>query len=590
MGGVIVEHMFQAGVPEGADSHRDAVDGPASGDVFPLVPGALDRAALERLEAEFERGDDPWLDELLETGWPGPTPDEEEEIFLLDHPEFTRPDTGEDGAAESDAAGRSSGGGNGIDRRSDDWWGPEPTEDPAAGLAFHPLARVPARMPSVENMPGGAELAAVLGATDVSSLGAYELVEFIAACERTASALDALQATGIAELARRVEMRPRDGAPASMSPQRVTALEVAARLCRTAGDAEVLVRRAEYLLQVLPDTFAAWAAGRIDTEKADLIGRKLCRHDDRLAKRVEAEVLPHADQVTLPTLRRMINKAIHRLDPKDADDRHKDAKQRRFLEIIPGEDGMSWIHGYVPDEVAAAIKATLDSGAETLKRESPDDGRTMANRRADVLASLAWAALAAGRIGGCSACRGGLKLADAHGRPVAVNITIPAGSLLGIDDAPALLAGFGPITAQAARELAANAVWRRIITDPVTGAVLDVGRTRYRPPAPLAEHILIRDITCVWPGCDRPASGAGVDIDHILDWARGGVTADHNLGTFCERHHVDKHQTGWQVAETSPGRFDYVSPTGHTYTRPPEPVGPTVVDNVVDNDADPPPF
>jgi hypothetical protein len=545
------------------------VDGSASGEVFPLAPGALDRVTLERLEAEYERGDDPWLDEFLETGWAGPTPEEEEEVFLLDHPEFAGSRVGE-GGVESGA------GGEGIDRSADGGWGPVPVDDPAGWLAFHPVARVPARMPSVEDLPGGAELAAILGSTNVSSLGAYELVEFAAACERVASAMHALQATSIDELARRVEMRPRSCAPPSMSPQRVTALEIAARLTRTAGDGEVLVRRAEYLQRVLPDTFAAWATGRIDTEKADLIGRKLCRHDDRLARRVEAEVLPKAERVTLPTLRRLISKALHRLDSKSAGDRHRDARQRRFVEIIPGDDGMSWIHGYVPDEVAAAVKATLDSAAEALKRERPDDGRTRANRRVDVLAALAWAALTTGRIGGCGACRGGLKLADAHGRPVTVNITIPAASLLGVDDAPALLAGFGPITAQAARDLATNAVWRRIITDPASGAVLDVGRTRYRPPAPLAEHILIRDVTCVWPGCDRSASAAGVDIDHILDWARGGVTADHNLGPFCEKHHVDKHQAGWQVTQTSPGRFDYVSPTGHTYTRSPERVGPVV--------------
>lgn len=611
---VRIEHMFQEGVPAGPDRDSGLAGQPSgagrvqpgaqrdltSGDVFPLVPGALDRVAFERLQAEYERGDDPWLDEFLETGWTGPTPEEEEEIFLLDHPELMQPGVGGkgtsavEGSSGETAAGRLADDEVADDSGSaDDGWVLDEADDPAAGLAFHPAARVPARMPSVEEMPGGAELAAILASTDVSSLGAYELVEHIAACERVAAAMHALQATSITELARRAEMRPRNGAPATVSPERVAALEVAARLARTGDDAEVLVRRAEYLQRVLPDTFAEWAAGRLDTDKADLIGRKLCRHDEQLARRVEAEVLPHADGVTLPTLRRMINRALHRLDPKDADAKHQDARQRRFVEIIPGDHGMSWIHGYVPDEVAAAVKATLDGAAETLKRANPDDDRTTANRRADVLAALAWAALAAGRIGGCGGCRSGVKLADAHGRPVTVNVTLPASSLLGVADAPAMLAGFGPITAQAGRELAANAVWRRIITDPVTGAVLDVGRTRYRPPAPLAEHILIRDVTCVWPSCERPATGPGVDIDHIIDWVLGGATADHNLGSFCEKHHVDKHQTGWQVSQPIPGRFDYVSPTGHTYIRRSVPVGPTGTESGAGpppDDGDPPPY
>jgi hypothetical protein len=208
----------------------------------------------------------------------------------------------------------------------------------------------------------------------------------------------------------------------------------------------------------------------------------------------------------------------------------------------------------------------------------------MGARRVDVLAALAFAAIAAGRVGGCAACGGGLKLAGAQHRPVAVNVTVPASSLLGLDEQPGELAGFGPITATVARKLAAGGVWRRLLTDPATGAVLDVGRTRYRPPAPLVEHVMLRDVRCVWPGCERPATAHGVDIDHILDWALGGVTADHNLGPFCEKHHVDKHNSRWKVRQTELGRFEYTSPTGHTYTREPEQVGQIMCD------PDPPPF
>jgi hypothetical protein len=83
-----------------------------------------------------------------------------------------------------------------------------------------------------------------------------------------------------------------------------------------------------------------------------------------------------------------------------------------------------------------------------------------------------------------------------------------------------------------------------------------------------------------------------VDIDHILDWALGGVTADHNLGPFCERHHVDKHNARWKVSQPESGKFEYTSPTGHVYTREPEQVGPIVehAGEVIDNDPDPPPF
>jgi hypothetical protein len=43
-----------------------------------------------------------------------------------------------------------------------------------------------------------------------------------------------------------------------------------------------------------------------------------------------------------------------------------------------------------------------------------------------------------------------------------------------------------PITAQHARDLAADptGTWRRLLTDPIFGQVIDYGTTRYRPPRP----------------------------------------------------------------------------------------------------------
>ncbi|NWJ70321.1 hypothetical protein HX744_07205 [Pseudonocardia sp. ICBG1122] len=42
--------------------------------------------------------------------------------------------------------------------------------------------------------------------------------------------------------------------------------------------------------------------------------------------------------------------------------------------------------------------------------------------------------------------------------------------------------GRGPVPADLARALAAGGVWQRLVTDPLSGTLLDVGRTRYRPP------------------------------------------------------------------------------------------------------------
>jgi hypothetical protein len=68
---------------------------------------------------------------------------------------------------------------------------------------------------------------------------------------------------------------------------------------------------------------------------------------------------------------------------------------------------------------------------------------------------------------------------------------MPFSALFGVDEQPGELAGYGPITAEQARELAAQGTWR-ILTDPATGAPIDHGATVYRPPAALRDLVVTR--------------------------------------------------------------------------------------------------
>ncbi|WP_431836627.1 DUF222 domain-containing protein [Cellulomonas sp. Y8] len=168
---------------------------------------------------------------------------------------------------------------------------------------------------------------------------------------------------------------------------------------------------------------------------------------------------------------------------------------------------------------------------------------------------------------GCTRCAG---------RPGAeVRITIPASTLLGLDDQPAHLDGHGPIDAVQARALAIGGVWQRVVTDPLTDRVLDVGRERYRPPAALAELIRTRDGTCAAPGCRVPACAC--ELDHTQEFhpqpgdpdAPLGRTDADNLGPLCHRHHRLKTDGGFRLRQIEPGLFEWITPTGHRYlTRP----------------------
>jgi Domain of unknown function (DUF222) len=177
--------------------------------------------------------------------------------------------------------------------------------------------------------------------------------------------------------------------------------------------------------------------------------------------------------------------------------------------------------------------------------------------RADVLADMAYTVLARD------------DLPRNHRRRPHIQITLAASTALGLDDHYAELAGYGPITAQAARKIAADATWRRLLTHPTTGGLLDYGRTTYEPPANLTDHIITRDQTCRGLGCRIAAQRC--DIDHTVRFP-DGPTADHNLTCLCRRCHTRKHEAGWTLQLDPHGNITWTSPTGHTYTDPVPPV------------------
>jgi hypothetical protein len=149
-------------------------------------------------------------------------------------------------------------------------------------------------------------------------------------------------------------------------------------------------------------------------------------------------------------------------------------------------------------------------------------------------------------------------------------VTIPASSLAGASKLPVEIHGYGPTTIQTIHELAdKNTFWRRIVTNPVTGTVLDVGRRRRHTNA-LGEHIRTRDKHCVFPGCSQPAEDC--QIDHTNDHGRGGATAVSNLGVLCQHHNLMKLATNWRLRQPEPGRFVWTSPTGATYNVTSEPL------------------
>lgn len=377
---------------------------------------------------------------------------------------------------------------------------------------------------------------------------------------------------------------------------------------RTQAERLVQVGRAAIADGPLLDTGTALHAGDITLEVAWEFVRALSPVALPVALAVEAEVLPEAPGHTPGEVRSAIARALIEIDPDDADARHTRARHTRGVtRPHPLPDGMARVSAFLPADDAAALDVALDAAA--LAAHTAGDHRTTGQLRADTLA--AWAAIALHH--GTDVTLESGQTVRSHPAKVAVTVplevllralpgfTPPAsvGEVLAADitgiapdvdladaDAPgpvsdlgsghrteaAILEGYGPIAPVIALLLATGGTWQRLVTDTLTGRPLDVGRTRYTPPADLATALRVRDQHCTRPGCATAARNC--DRDHVHEWADGGPTSADNLTHLCRHHHRLK---SLNLAGPSPadqgGERPWTTITGRTYTpmraRPP---------------------
>jgi hypothetical protein len=508
------------------------------------------------------------------------------------------------------------------DPRVDDWWVGEALEDVAADEVAEDRAddadddsadgahdaddadgaagRWPwASAAFMEHALPGPGLAQLLELADPGDLDDAALVESAAAWERLAAWAHLGAALAAGELSRRASMNPRWARPVP-AKECVAGDELAMRLGWSRPAAGRLVRDGRALAAQLLPVADAVREGLLDTSKLRVLTDRLHDRAYQLSWPVLDQVLPEAPLRTPTQLAADVDRALLAVDPEDAAIRLPKALATRHVchpRRLP--DGMAGLWAVLPADDAARIDATLEATARAAR--ALGDPRTLDQLRADTLAGLATGdALLAGApiqgaatqvrvgrdphaavdeiTGGADGGRGeGAALSPGRKAPgirvpkIRVDVTVALSTLMGLDELPGEVAGLGPIPAEQARALAAGGVWRRLVTDPLTGAVLDVGRARYRPPAGLAEHVLARDGSCAAPGCTVPSHRC--DLDHTTEFygapANGspvrGTTSAGNLGPLSDRCHRLKTDGGFVLRQVAPGVFEWRTPAGMAY-------------------------
>ncbi|VXB08415.1 conserved hypothetical protein [Microbacterium sp. 8M] len=413
---------------------------------------------------------------------------------------------------------------------------------------------------------------------------------------------------------------------------RSVAAELAAVLHMSDRVVQGRMSRAAELMTRYPTTMQAFTDARINAAHVRLIQDTGARLDDEVRAEFERAAVAACSGETPHRAKRIVERIAERLAPRSLTQRHRAAQEKRAVwreELPDGQKQLGLIHSAavidgIFDRLTQQAHLIKAANAKAVKEAAsgiapdadgigdPADDRTLDQLRADLCADT----LLTGSPSGHDTAVGLLSAIQAR-----VEVTVPAFTAMAPDQAPhrgsptrpgtafgvhttqrdeqprehadqwaafrvrtelpAELAGGQPIDTDTARILAGGATaWERVLTHPVTGAILAVDH--YRPNADLRRLLHARDSRCRFLTCGLPPRAQ--DLDHTVDAAHGGPTEEGNLGGLCRRHHVLKHHTAWKVKQLGAGILEWTSPTGASYIdKPPPPVTFTI------HQPDPPP-
>ncbi|GAA3539777.1 HNH endonuclease signature motif containing protein [Nocardioides daeguensis] len=351
-------------------------------------------------------------------------------------------------------------------------------------------------------------------------------------------------------------------------------MELVAVLGRSPDGGKAYVGRVVECAWRLPNVYAAVTAGKLAPWRAERIAdltHGLCAEAAAFVDRQ----LFNASGVGWAQLERLITEAVLRFDPEQAEtDRNNAADHRHFDIGQVDEHGLVHLDGLLDAADGHDLNLAVARRAEVLGKLGDDSSLDV--RRSKAAAELARQDLALDLIvpddlegPGVSRLAGARTSTTGHtipGRKVVLNVHLTDTSLL--DDTNPFAnpcanpvgrweEGRCPISTAQIRE------WLRakdttIIVRPVIDLAEHVPVDSYEIPDRHRTRVILRDHTCRFPHCTRPAQRC--DIDHHRPYGEGGVTCPCNEVPLCRRHHRAKTHSRWRYDIVMPGSYLWTSP------------------------------
>ena len=415
----------------------------------------------------------------------------------------------------------------------------------------------------------GAHAMTRLSEIDPYALSASDRIDYLTALDRQDGWLYALRQRAIAAVAGLV---PSEGGGPLSGVDEAEREDISTALRLAPATAQSRIDIARTLVNNLPNTCSALVTGEISSAHATVIARETAAAirdgaPESVIFEIEQRAIAYAEFHTPGQVANHVRTTVAKFAPEEFEEITNRATSLRRVTCYNEADGMSTVVAILPAADAQIVMNSIE--AFILRQEQLGSGNPVAQsehahtytkltidqKRADALSAICTNFLS--EIS---------ETVTPQRRPLTVNVTIDLPTLLGLAENPGQLAGYGPIPASVARELASDAKWRRFITEPQTGNLLDFGRESYEPPQQLKDFLIARDRTCRFPGCRRSALLS--DLDHAESWDSGGSTSPDNIGALCRRHHRLKTHDGWKIESFSDGSCTWTSPLGKQFFTP----------------------
>lgn len=343
--------------------------------------------------------------------------------------------------------------------------------------------------------------------------------------------------------------------------------EFAAAIGRSTDSGRNKIAHALELKYRLPRHWARVRSSTLEPWRACRVAAATLALTMEAAAHVDAQLAAFAHKVGPAQLDRLVEQAIARFMPEQATEDAKKAAEDRHVTFHHHQvslNGTTWMQAQLDLADALDLDAAITAGAEQLRLAG--SAKSLDVRRAIAAGQLARRQLA-------------LDLAPSEAETSAApgSSAKPRRVMLYVHLSEAAITGraIGMELAQVdhhRRTVLADQVrgWcanpgTNVVVKPIIDLDEHLGVAGYEVPERLAEQTEVRDGTCTFPWCTRPARRC--DSEHCIPYDQGGTTCSCNIAPVCRRHHRPKTHTPWTYTTLEPGTYLWTSPHGYQFLR-----------------------